>query len=53
MARRPPIVICQACKKAMIPSTSKPVSASGLQEVTYTCVFCRATTVYSIKPDEE
>ncbi len=54
MARRPPIVICQACKKAMIPSTPKLVLfANGLQEVTYTCVFCGATTVYSIKPDEE
>ena len=38
----------------MISSTPKLVLfANGLQEVTYTCVFCGAMTVYSIKPDEE
>ena len=41
------------CRKAMIPSTRKrPLFAKGLEEVTYNCVFCGATTVRSIKPDD-
>ena len=47
-----PPVICANCRKAMIPSTRKRLPfAKGLEEVTYNCVFCGATIVRSIKPD--
>jgi hypothetical protein len=44
--------LCES-RKAMIPSIRKRLPlAKGLEEVTYNCVFCRATTVRSIKPDD-
>jgi RNase P subunit RPR2 len=50
---RLPQVICANCRKAMIPSIRKRLLfAKGLEEVTYDCVFCGATTVRSIKPDD-
>jgi hypothetical protein len=37
----------------MIPSMRKRLLfAKGLEEVTYNCVFCGATTVRAIKPDD-
>jgi hypothetical protein len=51
--KRLPQVICADCRKAMIPSIRKRLLfAKGLEEVTYNCVLCRATTVRSIKPDD-
>ncbi len=50
-----PIVMCPGCNTPMIPSDDlKPLQSSGsLQEVTYTCQSCGATTVRAIKVDEE
>jgi RNase P subunit RPR2 len=53
MLKRLPQVICANCRKAMIPSTRRRLLfAKGLEEVTYDCVFCGATTMRSIKPDD-
>ena len=53
MLKQLPPVICANCRKAMIPSIRKRLLfAKGLEEVTYDCVFCGATTVRSIKPDD-
>ncbi len=50
-----PIVMCPGCNKPMTPSDDlKPLpSTDRLQEVTYTCQSCSATTVRTMKVDEE
>jgi RNase P subunit RPR2 len=55
MPRQLPIVMCPGCNKPMMPSDdlSPLLSTDGLQEVTYTCHSCSATTVRTMKVDEE
>ena len=54
MPRSLPTVYCPECKTAMMPSKPKLVLFTrGLEEVTYSCLSCGATTVRSIKPNQK
>jgi RNase P subunit RPR2 len=55
MPRQLPTVVCPGCNMPMTPSddlTPLP-STNGLQEVSYACQSCGATTVRTMKVDEE
>ena len=54
MPRSLPIVYCPECKTAMMPSKPKLVLFTrGLEEVTYSCLSCGATTIRSTNPNQK